>query len=174
MIPVLLSRLARLLPIALLALAFQRMVFADAPVFDAKVQFVLALAVAAGAAGGADTGAVAGFMLGMLFDLAGDTPVGVHALAYGIGGLTAGYVKTITPDPQWWLAALFAALGAAVGEVSAPIIEVITGQRPWVTARFLAPLPVVAITAGLMCPVLVYPGRWMMGVKKPKWRVIPE
>ena len=106
---------SRLLPVALLALAIQRVVFASFSIADVKVQFVLALVVAAGAAGGSDRGAVAGFVLGLLVDLSGNTPVGLVALAYGLGGMTAGYIQTLAPDAQWYLQALFAGLGAAVG-----------------------------------------------------------
>ena len=57
----LLNPLLRLLPVGLLALSIQRVVFADTPVAGVKLQFVLALVVAAGAGGGSDRGAVAGF-----------------------------------------------------------------------------------------------------------------
>ena len=52
----------RILPVGMVALAIQRQVFAEHPVADVKIQFVLALVVAAGAGGGADRGAVAGFV----------------------------------------------------------------------------------------------------------------
>ena len=58
----------RILPVGMVALAIQRQVFAEHPVADVKIQFVLALVVAAGAGGGADRGAVAGFVLGLLYD----------------------------------------------------------------------------------------------------------
>ncbi|HTH07405.1 MAG TPA: hypothetical protein VL916_16110, partial [Ilumatobacteraceae bacterium] len=105
----------RLLPVGLIALAIQRVVFAEHPIAGVKVQFVLALVVAAGAGGGSDRGAVAGFVLGLMYDFSGDTTLGMMALAYGLGGMTAGYVQSLTPDPQWWLAMMFATIGAAVG-----------------------------------------------------------
>lgn len=166
--------LVRLLPVGLLALAIQRVIFADMPVGGVKLQFVLALVVAAGAAGGSDRGAVAGFVLGLLYDLSGDTPVGTMALAYGLAGMTAGYVQTLTPDPQWWLASFFAALGAALGEAAIPVIEAITGESGWLTSGILLEVTVVGVTCGLMCPLLMPVGRWMMGVKRKKWKAMIE
>ena len=171
---VLFGPLIRLVPVGLVALAIQRVVFAAHPVFDVKLQFVLALVVAAGAGGGADRGAVAGFVLGLMYDFSGNTPLGLMALAYGLGGMTAGYVHTFTPDPQWWLASVFAAVGAAVGEVSIPLIEAITGQSGWIERRVLVTAGVVAAFAALMCPLLMPVGRWMMGVKRKKWKAMVE
>lgn len=165
---------SRLLPVALLALAIQRVVFASFSIADVKVQFVLALVVAAGAAGGSDRGAVAGFVLGLLVDLSGNTPVGLVALAYGLGGMTAGYIQTLAPDAQWYLQALFAGLGAAVGEAAIPAIDVVAGNSGWMTKELFVEVPVVAVAAMLFAPALVWPGRWMMSVKRRKWKAIPE
>ena len=164
----------RLLPVGLIALAIQRVVFAEHPIAGVKVQFVLALVVAAGAGGGSDRGAVAGFVLGLMYDFSGDTPLGMMALAYGLGGMTAGYVQSLTPDPQWWLAMMFATIGAAVGELSIPLIESVTGESGWVSRDLVLDVTVVAIAAGVLCPLLMPVGRWMMGVKRKKWKVIPE
>jgi len=166
--------LLRILPVGCLALAIQRMVFADHPVLDVKLQFVLALVVAAGVGGGSDRGAVAGFVLGLLYDLSGNTPLGLMALAYGLGGMTAGYVQSLTPDPQWWLVMIFAAIGAAVGEVAVPLGEAITGESGWIGRELVVIVPVVAAAAAVLTLPLVPVGRWMMGVKRKKWKAIPE
>jgi cell shape-determining protein MreD len=166
--------LVRLLPVGLLAMSFQRVLFAQHPVHDVRLQFVLALVVAAGAGGGAERGAVAGLVCGLVYDLNGNTPLGLMALAYGLGGMTAGYVHTFTPDPQWWLASLFALVGAAVGELSIPVAEVITGQSGWITGRLVLVVPIVAVSAALLCPLLMPVGRWMMGVKRKKWKAMLE
>ncbi len=166
--------LIRLLPVGLLALSLQRVIFANHPIHDVQIQFVLALVVAAGAGGGMDRGAVAGFVLGMLSDASGDTPLGVLALAYGMGGMTAGYLHRFTTDPQWWLAALFATMGAAVGETSIPVVKALTGDSGWINTDLLVTLPIVAVSAGLLCPLLLPAGRWMMGVKRKKWKAMTE
>lgn len=170
----LLGPILRILPLGLLALSIQRVVFANHPVHDVKLQLVLALVVAAGAGGGSDRGAVAGFVLGLLYDFSGNTPLGLMALCYGLGGMTAGYVHTFTPDPQWWLAATFATIGAAVGEAAIPLAEVITGESGWITTDVLIQVPIVAVTAGLLCPLFMPVGRWMMGVKRKKWKAMAE
>ena len=164
----------RLLPVGLLALSIQRVVFAHHPVHDVKLQFVLALVVAAGAGGGADRGAVAGFALGLMYDFSGNTPLGLMALAYGLGGIVAGYLHSFTPDPQWWLASIFAVLGAGVGELAVPVAETITGESGWITRDIFVQVPVVALAAGLLCPLLLPVGRWMMGVKRKKWKAMTE
>jgi len=166
--------LLRLLPVGLVALSLQRVIFASHPVHDVRLQLVLALVVAAGAGGGADRGAVAGFVLGLLSDASGDTPLGVLALAYGIGGMTAGYLHRFTADPQWWLAAIFATVGAAVGEVMVPLVMTVTGESGWITTDLLVTVPIVAGTCGLLCPLLMPVGRWMMGFKRKKWKAMAE
>ncbi len=166
--------LIRLLPVGLLALSLQRVIFANHPIHDVQIQLVLAVVVAAGAGGGMDRGAVAGFVLGMLSDASGDTPLGVLALAYGMGGMTAGYLHRFTTDPQWWLAALFATMGAAMGETAIPVVKTLTGERGWITTDLLVTVPIVAVSAGLLCPLLMPAGRWMMGVKRKKWKAMME
>lgn len=162
----------RVLLVGLTALAIQRVVFARHPFLDVKLQLLLALVVAVGAAGGPDRGAVAGFALGLMYDFSGNTPLGLMALAYGIGGIVAGYTQTLTPDPQWWLASIFAALGAAVGEAAIPFVHVLTGQSGWVTRDMFWEVPVVAIVSGIVCTPLMPIGRWMMGIKRKKWKAM--
>lgn len=166
--------LLRILPVGLLALSLQRVVFASHPIHDVRLQVVLALVVAAGAGGGVDRGAVAGFVLGVLYDASGDGPVGVMALAYGLAGMTAGYLHRFTPDPQWWLAMMFATVGAAVGEVSIPVVKAFTGERGWITTDLLVQVPIVAVAAGVLCPLLMPVGRWMMAFKRKKWKAMAE
>jgi rod shape-determining protein MreD len=166
--------LVRLLPIGLVALSIQRVVFGAHPIHDVRIQFVLALVVATGAGGGADRGAVAGFVLGLMLDLSGNTPLGLTALAYGLGGMTAGYVYTVTPDPQWWLSTLFAMVGAAVGETGVPVALAITGDSGYLTKRLFVVVPIVTVAATILCPLLMPVGRWMMGVRRKKWKAMVE
>lgn len=164
----------RLLPLGLLALSLQRLVFAHHPINDVKLQFVLAVVVTAGAVGGPDRGAVAGFVLGLLYDLSGTTPLGLVALAYGLGGMAAGYVRNLVTEPQWWMVSIFAVLGAAVGELAVPFLEEMTGAGGWITPRLLVQIPIVAVAAGLMSPALMPVSRWMVGVKRKKWKVMVD
>ena len=138
------------------------------------VDVVLALVAAAGAGGGPERGALAGFVLGVMFDLGTGGPLGLSSLAFGAGGMCAGYVVTITPDPPWWLAGLFAGLGAVVGEAAVPVVKLLTGADGWVTPRLLVVLPVQAVAAFVLSVVFVPLGRWCMCVRRPKWNPIPE
>ena len=77
-------------------------------------------------------------------------------------------------QPQWWLAAIFTAVGAAVGETAVPVAKTLVGQDGWFTARLLTIVPVVAVFALVASPLLTPLGRWCMCVKKPSWKAIPE
>jgi cell shape-determining protein MreD len=170
----LLGPVVRLIPIGLVFLGIQRKVCAPYRPFDVVVNVVLILVVGAGAGGGPQRGALAGFILGMMFDLAVGSPLGSSALAFGLGGLVAGYVTTLTPDPQWWLAGSFAAAGAVVGEGAIPVIKLLTGEDGWITPRLLVVLPVQAVAALVLSPLLIPLGRWCMAVKRRKWKAILE
>ena len=106
--------LVRLFPVGLCVLAIQRTVLSELLVHQVVLQIVLALAAAAGAGAGPERGAIAGFTFGLMYDLATGSPLGLTALVYSLAGFVAGYVVTITPTPQWWLASIFATIGAAV------------------------------------------------------------
>jgi len=164
----------RILPLGLLALSLQRLVFAQHPIHDVKLQFVLAVVVTAGAVGGPDRGAVVGFALGLLYDLSGTTPLGLVALAYGLGGMVAGYVHNLVTEPQWWMGSIFAVIGAAIGELAVPFLGEMIGDGGWITPRLLVQIPIVAVAAGVMCPALMPISRWMVGVKRKKWKVMVE
>jgi rod shape-determining protein MreD len=115
-----LGPLVRLFPVGLCMLALQRTILTEARPFDVVIQIVLALVAGAGAGAGPERGAIAGFVLGIMYDLAVGTPLGLIALVYALAGYVAGYVLTLTPTPQWWLASIFAAVGAAVGRPLCP------------------------------------------------------
>ena len=170
----LLGPLVRLFPVGLCVLALQRTVLTELRPFSVVLQIVLALVAGAGAGAGPERGAIAGFVLGIMYDLAVGTPLGLIALVYALAGFVAGYVLTLTPNPQWWLAAIFAAIGAAVGETAVPIAKTLIGQDGWFTTRLLTIVPVVAAFALVVSPLLTPLGRWCMCVKKPSWKVIPE
>jgi rod shape-determining protein MreD len=166
--------LIRLFPVGLILLAVQRTVLSEARVNDVVLQIVLALAAAAGAGAGPERGALGGFTLGLMYDLATGSPLGLTALVYGLAGFVAGYVLTFTPTPPWWLASIFAAIGAAVGETAVPVAHALIGQDGWFTRRLFTIVPVVAAFALLLSPLFVPLGRWCMCVKRPKWKTMHE
>ena len=167
----LLGPVVRLIPLGLVLLAIQTQVFANHPVGGVRVQLLLSLAAATGAAASAEHGAVCGFILGMLFDLGGGQPLGQSALAYGLAGLVGGYIQSIVDVPRWWMMAVFTGIGAGAGEAATPMIMLLTGRDGWLDARLLKVVPIVAVAALVMSPVLCPLGRWSMRVRKPQWRV---
>ena len=159
----------RLVLVGIVLVALQQTLFTDLRPAGVTVQVVLALAAAAGAGGGSQKGALAGFVLGLMYDLRVGSPIGSSSLTMGLAGFTAGYVTSITIDPQWWLAGLFTALGAAVGEAVTPLVRVFIGEEYVLTYRLIVIVGVVACAAFVMSPVLVPIGRWCMKVKRTDW-----
>jgi rod shape-determining protein MreD len=166
--------LVRLFPVGLCVIAIQRTFLSEMKVFGVVLQIVLALAAAAGAGAGPERGAIGGFTLGLMYDLATGSPLGLTALVYALAGFVAGYVLTLTPSPQWWLASIFTAIGAAVGETAVPVARTLIGQDGWFTSRLFTIVPVVSGFALLLSPLFVPLGRWCMCVKRPKWKAIRE
>ena len=166
--------LVRLVPVGLVFLSLQRSAFSELRPFGVVLQILLALTAGAGAGAGPERGALAGFVLGLMYDLATATPLGLTALVYGFAGFVAGYVLTITPDPQWWLSMVFVVLAAATGETLVPVALTLVGQDGWVTTRMFRIVPTVAVFAGLLSPLTVPLGRWCMCVRRRAWKAIPE
>ena len=107
--------LLRIIPVGLILLAVQRTVFVDYKVAGVVIEIMMIASAAAGVAGGSERGALFGFVLGIMFDLAEGTPLGSTAIAMTVAGAVAGLLALIAADPQWWLGALFVALGTAAG-----------------------------------------------------------
>jgi rod shape-determining protein MreD len=166
--------LVRLFPVGLCVLALQRTVLTEIRVHGVVLQIVLALAAATGAGAGPERGAVAAFTLGLMYDLATGSPLGLIALVYSLAGFVSGYVLTITPTPQWWLAAIFTTIGAAAGETAVPAGYTLIGQDGLFTSRLFTVVPIVAAFALVLSPLFVPLGRWCMRVKRPKWKAMHE
>lgn len=137
-------------------------------------QIVLALCAAAGIRGGADRAAWLGFVVGLMFDLGTGAALGQHALAYGLAGYTAGLVNVVAVDPHWWLSMLFVALGAAVGEVTEPVVETFTNDGGWQGQRLTTILPVVAVSCALLSILFIPLGRWCLAIRKTTWKARAE
>jgi rod shape-determining protein MreD len=160
----------RLASVGLVVVALQRTLFSDLRPAGVSPQVVLALAAAAGAAGGPQKGALAGFILGLMYDLAAGTPLGSSSITMGLAGYAAGYVTSITIDPQWWLAAIFTALGAAIGEAAVPVVRTFIGEEGVFSPRLLTVVGIVAVGAFVLSPALVPVGRWCLRIKRPEWK----
>ena len=160
--------LPRLVLVGMLLLSLQQTLFVDVRPWGVSVQVMLALAAACGVAGGPQRGALAGFVFGLLYDSRVGTPLGSSSFSMGMGGFTAGYVLSITIDPQWWLSALFVGIGTAVGETwsrwsarsSARSIRGPSAGTPW------SPLSPQQRCWPAPCSSL---GRWCVKVKKTDW-----
>ncbi|WP_420450558.1 hypothetical protein [Ilumatobacter sp.] len=163
------SSLVRLIPVGMVVLALQRTVFAEIRLGGVIVQVVLALVAAAGASGGSERGAVAGFVLGSMFDLVEGTPLGSTAIAFTVAGVVSGLLALIAADPQWWLRALFVALGSAAGEAMLPTVRLFIGEDdPW-PSDMVRIVVVVAAAAAVMSPVLLPVSRWCLKIRGPAW-----
>ncbi len=122
------SSVVRIVAVGMMLLALQNTIFADMRPAGVSLQVMLAFAAAAGAAGGSERGATAGFILGLMYDLGTGAPLGSSSITMGLAGYVAGYMALINIERQWWLAAIFVAVGAAVGELGVPIVRSFIGD----------------------------------------------
>ena len=164
------SSLVRLIPVGVVMIALQTTLFVDVQVAGVVVQLVLALVAAAGASGGSERGAVAGFVLGSMLDLTEGTPLGSTSIAFTVAGVVAGLLALFAADPQWWLKAIFVALGAAAGEAMLPVVRLFIGdENPWPT-DMVKVVAMVAIAAAVMSPVLLPLSRWCLKIRGSAWK----
>lgn len=166
--------LIRLVPVGMVLLAFQRTILVELRVDGVIVQVLLALAAAAGAAGGSERGAVAGFVLGIMYDLVEGTPLGSTAIAMTIAGIVAGLLPMIAADPQWWLLAIFTALGAAAGEAAAPVVRLFIGEEEPFPPDMVKVVSIVAGAAFVLSPVFVPLARWCFRIRTAEWKAPAE
>jgi len=165
--------LVRIIPVGMVLLALQRTIFVELQVNGVILQVMVAFAAAAGAAGGSERGAVVGFVLGVMYDLAEGTPLGSSAVAFTVAGAVGGLLALFAADPQWWLAMIFTGLGAAAGELMTPVVRLFIGESDPFDPRLREIVPIVAVGAALMSPLLVPLARWCLRMKKAEWKVPP-
>jgi hypothetical protein len=82
-----------------------------------------------------------------------------------VGGLLA----LIAADPHWWLAALFTGLGAAAGALMIPVVRVFIGEPEPFQEELYVVVPIVAVSAAIMSPLLVPLARWSLRLRRPEW-----
>lgn len=161
--------LVRIIPVGMVLLALQRTIFVELQVDGVIIQVMMATAAAAGVAGGSERGALVGFVFGVMFDLVEGTPLGSTAIAMTIAGVVGGLLALVAADPQWWLNALFTGLGTAAGAMTIPVVRLFIGETEPFQDRLTVVVPVVAVAAAVMSPVLVPLGRWCLRMKRPEW-----
>ena len=162
--------LLRIIPVGLILLAVQRTVFVDYEVAGVVIEIMMIASAAAGVAGGSERGALFGFVLGIMFDLAEGTPLGSTAIAMTVAGAVAGLLALIAADPQWWLGALFVALGTAAGVLTVPLVRVFIGEAHPFTTDLYVIVPVMAAAGALLSPIMIPLARWCLRVKTPEWK----
>lgn len=163
------SAVPRLLAVGLVVIALQNTLLLELRPLGVIMQIALTFAVVCGAVGGPQKGALAGFVLGLLFDLRAGTPIGSSSAAFGVGGYVAGASLSITIDPSWWLVALFAGLGAAVGEFATPVVRIFIGDSDTLPDRWWVAVAVVALSSMVFAPLLAPIARWTMKVRRIDW-----
>jgi rod shape-determining protein MreD len=168
------SSTTRIVAVGMMLLALQTTIFSDMRPAGVVVQVMLAFAAAAGAAGGSERGAVAGFVLGLMYDLGTGGPLGASSITMGLAGYVAGYVALINIERQWWLAALFVAIGAAIGELGVPVVRSFIGDTNVYSSRLFTVVPVVALAAAIASVLLVPLSRWCLRLGTPEWKAPPE
>jgi rod shape-determining protein MreD len=135
------------------------------------MQVMLAFAAAAGVVGGADRGMIVGFIMGLMFDLGTGGPLGASALTFGFGALVASRITSILIEREWWLSAIFVALGAAAGEAAVPVLRALIGDPVILGINTLTNVVVVGVAAGVMSPVLVPLASWALRISATPMRV---
>ena len=76
----------------------------------------------------------------------------------------------IAADPQWWLGALFVALGTAAGVLTVPLVRVFIGEAHPFTTDLYVIVPVMAAAGALLSPIMIPLARWCLRVKTPEWK----
>jgi cell shape-determining protein MreD len=105
-----------------------------------------------------------------MFDLAEGTPLGSTAIAMTVAGAVAGLLALIAADPQWWLGALFVALGTAAGVLTVPLVRVFIGEERPFTSDLYVIVPVMAGAGALLSPLMIPLARWCLRMKTPEWK----
>jgi rod shape-determining protein MreD len=167
MLEILRHPLLRLLMIGLPVLALQKTLLAEMRPADVSIQAMLLLAVAGGIAGGPERGALAGFVMGFLFDLVLTSPLGLHALVYGLAGFLAGYINSLTRDHPRWLVMLVAGVASAASTVAYPVASAMIGEEVVITSALIRITLVVTVANIVFSVPAVWLMRWALHVREP-------
>ena len=138
--------LLRVIPVGLVLLALQRTMFTECARSAWRSRSCSPSCAAAGA-GAAPSGARrSGSCSGSCTTSASARRSASTRSAYGLAGFVAGMVDAVAVDPHWWLASIFVALGAAVGETAVPVVETLRSARTVGRPATRTIVPVVAVT----------------------------
>ena len=167
-------RTARLVFVLGITLALQSFLVDSLPVFGARLDLWIVLAVAGGLAAGPDRGAAIGFICGLLFDFTQNGPIGLGALIYTGAGYLVGSVQRSVVGPARWMPVLAAVATTLAATVSYVALGVLLGEGEWLTARLVPVILVVTAGAGLLTPLAVRIMAWTegepLGISIPRGR----
>jgi rod shape-determining protein MreD len=167
MLEILRHPLLRLLMIGLPVLALQNTLLAEMRPFGVSIQAMLLLAVAGGVAGGPERGALAGFVMGLLYDLVLTSPLGLHALVYGLAAFLAGYINSLTRDHPRWLVMVVVAVASAASTVAYPVALSMIGEEVAFTSALVKVTIVVTVANVVFAVPAVWLMRWALHVQEP-------
>jgi rod shape-determining protein MreD len=167
MLEILRHPLLRLLMIGFPVLALQNTLLTDMRPAGVAIQAMLLLAVAGGIAGGPERGALAGFVMGFLFDLVLTSPMGLHALVYGLAGFLAGYINSLTLDHPRWLVMLVVGVASAASTVAYPVASAMIGEDVAITSALIKITLVVTVANIVLAVPAVWLMRWALHVRQP-------
>lgn len=156
----------RLSVLALVLLSLQTTICVDMKPLGENVDLMLLASVATGVVAGPQLGAFAGFLFGFAFDLVLVTPLGISPLVYGLVAFAAGYTKSLTFQPTWYLQSSLVAAGSAVGVFGIAIVQQVVGPRGPMSSSLVQTALVVGIANGILAPAALPVQRWCAGIKR--------
>jgi rod shape-determining protein MreD len=155
----------RLLMIGLPVLALQTTLLTDMRPGGVAIQAMLLLAVAGGVAGGPERGALAGFVMGFMFDLVLTSPLGVHALVYGLAAFLAGYINSLTIEHPKWLVMVVVGVASAASTAAYPVVLALIGEEVVFSPNLIKIVLVVALANLLLAVPAVWIMRWALHIR---------
>jgi len=157
------SRAVRLTLVLGVPLVLQTVLIDSLPIFGARIDLWIVLAVAGGLATGPDRGAAIGFICGLLFDLTQNGPIGLGALIFTTAGFLVGSVQRSMVGPSRWLTVLAAVATTLAAVLSYVAIGVLLGEGEWLTTRLIPVVLVVTLGAAVLTPPAVRIMAWTEG-----------
>lgn len=157
------TRAVRLTLVLGVALLVQTFLFDSLPIFGARIDIWIVLAVAGGLATGPDRGAAIGFICGLLFDLTQNGPIGLGALIFTVAGFLVGSVQRSMSGPSQWMTVLAAVATTLAAVLTYVAVGVLLGEGEWLSTRMIPVVLVVTAGAAVLTPPAVRIMSWTEG-----------
>ncbi len=150
--------------VLLLALVFQASFVVEVDLFGAHGEVLLLVPIVAGLTSGPERGAVAGFAAGLALDLLVQTPFGLTALTYCLVGYAVGALQSGVLRTSFWLPAMAAVAGSAIGVVLFAVLVTVVGEESAVDSRLLRVVLAVVLWNILLVAPALRLARWVEAV----------